>query len=172
MTCTANGVAEVGQYANVGSVVGTPSGGDDVTDSDPSHYFGEEPVEFAGCTPGFWKNHTDVWEGYDPGDLFDGVFGTDVGSLGKGKKAADNPTLLDALNANGGGVNALARHAVAALLNAAHSLIEYPMSEGEIITAVEAALDGGDVEGLKNELDAQNNLGCSIDAHGNPVEND
>ncbi|MEJ8569338.1 DUF7467 domain-containing protein, partial [Elongatibacter sediminis] len=40
MTCTANGTAVAGQYANVGSVTGSPPVGDPVTDSDPSHYFG------------------------------------------------------------------------------------------------------------------------------------
>lgn len=41
MSCTASGIAVAGQYANVGSVVGTPtSGGSTVEDSDPSHYFG------------------------------------------------------------------------------------------------------------------------------------
>ena len=45
MICTATGVAQAGQYANVGSVVGTPDDWEgDVTDSDPSHYFGENPV--------------------------------------------------------------------------------------------------------------------------------
>ncbi len=42
----ATGVAEAGQYANIGSVVGTPPTGPNVTDNDPSHYFGvEEPAE-------------------------------------------------------------------------------------------------------------------------------
>lgn len=41
MTCTASGIATAGQYANIGSVVGTPeNGGSQVTDSDPSHYVG------------------------------------------------------------------------------------------------------------------------------------
>ena len=40
MTCTASGTAVAGQYANIGSVSGTPPAGDDVTASDPSHYFG------------------------------------------------------------------------------------------------------------------------------------
>ena len=46
MDCTGSGVAALGQYANVGSVVGQPVDGGGspiggtVTDSDPSHYFG------------------------------------------------------------------------------------------------------------------------------------
>lgn len=36
----ATGIAVVGQYANIGSVVGTPPEGQNVTDSDPSHYYG------------------------------------------------------------------------------------------------------------------------------------
>lgn len=45
MTCTATGVAVAGQYANIGTVIGTPvTGGDPVTDDDPSHYFGYEPA--------------------------------------------------------------------------------------------------------------------------------
>ena len=40
MQCTANGTAVAGQYANLGSVTGTPPVGPPVTDSDPSHYIG------------------------------------------------------------------------------------------------------------------------------------
>jgi len=50
MTCTASGTAAVGQYANLGSVIATPPVGSNVTDSDPSHYFGSEPdvtLEFS-----------------------------------------------------------------------------------------------------------------------------
>jgi hypothetical protein len=41
-TCTVSGVAEAGQYANLGTVVGH-YGDVEVSDSDPSHYFGVEP---------------------------------------------------------------------------------------------------------------------------------
>ena len=43
MTCTASGTAEAGQYANLGSASGTPPIGSDVSDSDPSHYYGSNP---------------------------------------------------------------------------------------------------------------------------------
>lgn len=50
MTCTADGVAEPGQYANVGTVTAThPSG--EVADSDPSHYFGQDQVLDFGDAP-------------------------------------------------------------------------------------------------------------------------
>jgi hypothetical protein len=44
-TYQATGVAVAGQYANIGTVVGTPPSGSNVTDSDPSHYFGFTPDE-------------------------------------------------------------------------------------------------------------------------------
>ncbi|MCA1732011.1 MAG: DUF11 domain-containing protein, partial [Acidobacteria bacterium] len=41
MTCNANGTAVLGQYANIGTVVATTPDSAVVTDSDPSHYFGQ-----------------------------------------------------------------------------------------------------------------------------------
>ncbi|WP_158599226.1 hypothetical protein, partial [Methanohalophilus sp. RSK] len=40
----ATGIAEEGQYANLGNVTGTPEVGENVTDEDPSHYFGSTPL--------------------------------------------------------------------------------------------------------------------------------
>jgi len=42
-TYQATGIAVAGQYSNIGTVVGTPPTGPNVTDSDPSHYFGLTP---------------------------------------------------------------------------------------------------------------------------------
>ena len=70
-----------------------------------------------GCTPGFWKNHhaeknTDYWcADFSIDSSYNDVFGVEA-------IWADNPTLLEALKCGGGGEKALARHAVAALLNA------------------------------------------------------
>ena len=43
-TCTRLGSAVAGQYSNIGTATGTPPGGlPDVSDTDPSHYFGASP---------------------------------------------------------------------------------------------------------------------------------
>lgn len=125
--------------------------------------------DYEGCTPGYWRQgqHFDSWVGYLPGDFFVDVFGRSITVKGrpmgvKGGKPIDitNPTLLQALKANGGGINALARHAVAALLNAA--AVNFMYSEGEVITMVQGAIDSGDIESIKNELAEQNELGCPL----------
>jgi hypothetical protein len=132
--------------------------------------------DYAGCTPGFWKNNADkhgasAWVVYSPGDDFNSIFGTDIDVRGKGKSIIEDPTLLEALGANGGGINALARHAVAALLNISNPNITYPMSEGSLIADVAAAIAAGepDVTDLKDDLDEYNNAGCSVDQHGDPI---
>ncbi len=42
MDCTASDIAMAGQYANMALVEGTTPGGMDITDEDPSHYFGDD----------------------------------------------------------------------------------------------------------------------------------
>jgi uncharacterized repeat protein (TIGR01451 family) len=49
----ATGVAVEGQYANIGSVTGTPPTGPNVSDDNPSHYFGANPgIEIIKFTNG------------------------------------------------------------------------------------------------------------------------
>ncbi|MEZ5450208.1 MAG: hypothetical protein R3E89_14995 [Thiolinea sp.] len=75
-----------------------------------------------------------------------------------------NLTLVQALALKGGGINALLRHATAALLNAA-SDVEYPYTQAEIIGWVQAAVESGsaqEIETLKNTLAAANELGCPL----------
>ena len=61
---------------------------------------------------------------------------------GLGQTDRVDPTLLEAVWARGGGINALARHAVAALLNASAD-IGYPLSVDDVEELVCGALAEG-----------------------------
>jgi hypothetical protein len=120
--------------------------------------------EINGCTPGYWRNHTDRWLVASPTDLFDATFGVTSG-LGA------NYTLYQAIWAQGGGANALARHATAALLNSYGGVpntsngeaVDYPMTTAVVIAAVQAAFaEGGNIEAAKNLFAGHNELGCPL----------
>jgi hypothetical protein len=119
-----------------------------------------------GCTPGFWKNHPDCWDCYSPDTLLGDVFDLPWFNT-------RNKTLMEALNFRGGRTvkakaRILLRAAVAALLNACDPDVDYPLTVAGIISDVNAAIatqDKGVILGLKDELDAYNNLGCPINAH-------
>ncbi len=125
------------------------------------------PPKQEGCTPGFWKQpqHLDAWVTYDPDQTLGSVF-TLTGDFA----GLADVTLLEALSFEGGPTTAdaaeiLLRQAVAALLNAASPDVDYPLTEAEIIAAVNAALASGDratILALAEELDALNNLGCPL----------
>ncbi|MGQ0795420.1 MAG: hypothetical protein ACT4N5_04455, partial [Nitrosopumilaceae archaeon] len=131
-------------------------------------------VASEGCTPGYWKNNADKkdavsWPNppYAPSSSYEGIFGVDA-TLKVGKATVGNPTLLQALNALGGGQNALARHAAAALLNAQSGDVDYPYTVAEIIALVQGAYASGDFTTAKNTLAAGNELGCPINQAGEP----
>ena len=115
-----------------------------------------------GCTPGFWRNWTgmgpqpNAWAatGYDPDQLFSTVF----------EDAFPGMTLHDVVSQGGGGLDALGRHTVAALLNAAHPDVSYDLSETEVISAFNAVFPGGDYEALKDEFEEFNEQGCPLSA--------
>jgi len=91
--------------------------------------------EFFSCTPGYYRNlekHQHAWDdaGYATTDLVNDVFGVTW-------YPADY-TLYDAIWARGGGLGKLARHGTAALLNAAHPGLNYPLSVAEVIAAFQA----------------------------------
>ena len=108
-----------------------------------------------GCTPGYWKqdHHFDSWAatGYETHDDFDDVFGV---------TSSGDWTLLEALKAKGGGEKALARHAVAALLNASNPDVDYAYTAAEVIALVQSAYGCCNFEAIKNLLEYQNELGC------------
>ena len=124
------------------------------------------PPAFQGCTPGYWKNHTEDWPptGFSPSQTLESVFDVPDG-LG-----LDTNTLLDALNFGGGpgvpgGSRILLRAAVAALLNSAHPNLNFPLTTGEVIAQVNAALASNNRDtmlSLATMLDNANNAeaGC------------
>ncbi len=114
----------------------------------------EPPAGGQGCTPGYWKqrHHFGAWIGFAPGDDFAAVFGRDVGGL----------SLWEALRARGGGLDALLRHTVAALLSASHPGVSYPLTTSDVISAFQAAYDSGDVEPQKDAFAELNEAGCPL----------
>ncbi len=121
-----------------------------------------------GCTPGYWKQsqHFDSWTApLAPGALFTAPGFTSPGSnaaVRRGQTVTNVSTQLQALEANQGSLAALTRHAMAALLNAAHPGVAYGMSPAGVVAAYNAALAGGDVEGTKNMFEARNEAGCPL----------
>ena len=92
------------------------------------------------CTPGFWKNHKDLWDEETdytvhnmPGELTDAVTpgGTFIASTNFNAyfgttSFPDGLTMLGAASLGGGNCKALARHGVSALLGAAAFPDDYP----------------------------------------------
>ena len=111
-----------------------------------------------GCTPGYWKqeHHFADWTApYDPDDLFSDHF----------EDAFPGSTLSQVADGNGGGLTALGRHTVAALLNAANPEVSYDLTPQEVINAFNDVYPGskGDYETLKNQLEGLNEQGCPLD---------
>lgn len=118
VTETSAGLASVTAVQNGGAVVPFSNGGTlginefhgyTVTftnDVPPPPHTGTE-----GCSPGYFKNHPNAPAGFDRQQTLDAVLDTNV--------FPSSLTVGAALSLKGGGVDALARHAAAALLNAA-----------------------------------------------------
>ena len=185
----ASTVVSAGQYTNLGAVTGTPVDADgnlvpslpQPTDTDLDNHFGARVAidieKFVrgvhqdtggggeGLTPGFWKTHSEYgpaplagWPetGYSPDDAWEAVFGINVPGA---------PTLLDALNAAGGGLDALLRHSSAALLNAAQPNVDYAYTSSQVISLTRDAILSGDlnqIESVKNQFVMQNELGADL----------
>ena len=161
---------------------------DPETDSEEVLLVAEPPPVYEGLSPGYWKNHAEDWDGVATSMSFEEFFfgspqpGLNwkvMGMNGAGKeKFSTQPdiTLMQALELTGGDAAALARQAVAAVLNARDEDVTYQFSESQITGWVADALSGqpvdldGDgtaefaagkmaIEGVKDLLDANNNLG-------------
>jgi len=172
MTCTAQSTAQEGDHDNTASAAGHTGGAPEcqhnaVAFDDAGYSAEHEETGDQGCTPGYWKNHTDSWPptGYAPGQSVGSVFAAAVAYPGIG-----DASLLDALAFHGGsgvdgGARNLLRAAVAALLNSSHGGVGYPRSAASVIADVDAALASGDRDtmlSLAAALDGDNNLGCPL----------
>ena len=104
------------------------------------------PTIVQGCSPGYWKQkqHFDSYALYTPETLFAAVGFED---------AFPGQTLLDVLSANGGGLTALGRITVSALLNSA-AIPGYPGIPQNVIDAFNNAFSAGDYNALKDQYEA------------------
>lgn len=109
-----------------------------------------------GCSAQFWCRNLLNWipTGYLPTENFDKVFGRNA--------FIPDLSLIQVLGLGGGGVVPLARQSVAALLNAAHPGIQYPLTEAQVISMFQDAFDSGVFEPTALELEELNNLGCPL----------
>jgi len=109
-----------------------------------------------GCTPGYWKQsqHFDSYTApYAPTTLFVDAFGVN---------AFPGKTLVQVLGQGGGGLRALGRHAVAALLNAASDGVDYDRTTAQVIASFQEAYAARSFEYLKNVFEAFNEQGCPL----------
>jgi hypothetical protein len=111
-----------------------------------------------GCTPGYWRQdqHFDSWPAaYTPTTKFSAVF----------ESAFGRKTLEDVVWLEGGGLDALGRHMVAALLNAANPDVDYGMTAAQVIDKFNAVYPGSKnaYEALKDEFERANERHCPLD---------
>lgn len=129
-----------------------------------------------GCTPGFWKNHTQVWPiattttlGQFP-EGTDGPFDFSSANTSPSQddvKSLAGETFLTALQFGGGSslkdkAQIMLRAAAAAYLNALHFPGTFSLTPAQVISQVNAVLpstNGQDFVNLGTSLDNQNNDG-------------
>jgi hypothetical protein len=109
------------------------------------------PPGGEGCTPGYWKNHTESWAAA-------GV-PTNATMASRGFNVSASLTFLTALKSGGGGLTALLRHAAAAYLNAGHPSVDYAFTQAQIVAATNAAIASGNYEGQKDIFEDENEQG-------------
>ncbi len=128
-------------------------------------------IGYDGCTPGYWKNHTENWQETSPATTFGSLFT-------KARTNVKTLTLAQSLAGGGGGgldgaALILARAATASWLNAAHDDLGYPWRRAgtgldgrpALVSTVNAAFASGDratMLELASRLDRDNNLGCPL----------
>ncbi|MFN4884421.1 MAG: hypothetical protein ACK5F1_08810 [Burkholderiales bacterium] len=119
-------------------------------------------LAFEGLSPGYWKNHPGDWDGVTSNMSFEEFFfGSTQPDLnwkvkminGAGKEkfvTQQDITLMEALTLTGGDAAALARQAVAGVLNTRDEDVTYRFSEGQLKEWVSEALSNQPVD-LEND---------------------
>ena len=124
--------------------------------------------EYQGCNLRFWTTHLDYWQKYHPFQRIRNVF--DI------PNDLPHATIFSFLfiyivlyfgegHSIFGAANTLLKHAVVALLNAAHPEVNYPLTETEIIDSVNNAfadLNRETMLSLKDTLEHYNNFSTNI----------
>jgi hypothetical protein len=118
-----------------------------------------------GCSVSFWVENEQgsaggvlVWpSGYLPQDKFgsSAYFNTQI-TISSG----NDPSFTDALNSQNDGIDKLARQSVAALLNAAHPDVSYPLTIAQVISMTDDAIAKSDYS-VADTFATYNNLGNS-----------
>ncbi|MBI3790455.1 MAG: hypothetical protein HY275_06220 [Gemmatimonadetes bacterium] len=98
-----------------------------------------------GCTPGYWKNHKAWPTPYKQSQLFSAYF----------DDAFPGKTLQQVLSQGGGGLNALGRQTVSALLNSmAIGTPKYGLTTSQVISQFNAAYESKVYEPTKNYFES------------------
>ncbi len=108
-----------------------------------------------GCRPRFWRRADESWPGpYAPHTPFASVF----------EDAFPGKTLGQVLRQRGGGLRALGRQTVAALLNAASPEVSYDLSAAEVVSSFNGAYPGTKpaYRTLKFNFRKLNKQGCPL----------
>ncbi len=123
------------------------------------HEVTPEVIGGQGCVPGFWKKSRNYafWTApYTPTTRFSTVFNS---------TAFGTKTLWQVLAQGGNRENALGRHAVAALLNAASTGVNYDLTEAQVIAAFNTAMTTGTRTAILNQRNVFrqfNRQGCPL----------
>jgi hypothetical protein len=122
------------------------------------------PTGGEGCTPGFWQNWTGAPPGLQPNAWAKtGYHWSDPFTTPGFVDAFRSKSLLGVLELGGGGKNALGRHAVAAVLNAAHPDVSYDLTEAQVVAMFNDVIENkGDVNALKGLFERLNEQGCPL----------